>query len=189
MVLQRGRGHPLIEAVCPSGEAPPERVIDATLGLAKDALHVATVLGCPVTGLERVRLLCCLAEDGLAQLAREDRPWSAGARRVEVVEADAAVWLAAQPTASADVVFLDPMFPRPRPAAAGFELLRAVAWPAPLSPALLREATRVARRVVLKVPAGDPADAHSPDARAWTRRVSGTQLDYLVAERGGGPSR
>jgi len=187
IAIHRGALHPLARAVAPPGAAPVREVIDATLGLAKDAVHLAAVLGCRVVGLERSRLLVCLAEDGLARMAAERRPWSAGAGRVEVVEADATGHLAGRPDASVDVVYLDPMFPTPRKAAYGFDLLRRLAWPEPLTAGLLGEALRVARgRVVLKVPRGAQAEEMTPDPAVWTGRVEGTDLDYLIAERAAG---
>lgn len=177
--VARGRTHPLLRAVAPEAEPPPERVVDATLGQAKDALHLAAVLGCEVVGLERTPLLACLAEDGLARLiAAGEPPWAEAAARIEVINADAHTWLSAQPEASADVVYLDPMFRAPRPAAAGFDLLRALAWPAPLAPALLTQARRVARRrVVLKLPRGERPAPSLAEPSAWTH-VPGRELGF-----------
>lgn len=180
LVAKFGREHPLVRAVAPLDEPPPARVIDATLGLAKDAIHLAGILGCEVVGLERVRLLVCLAEDGLARLAGEGAAWSAGAARVRVEEADAREWFGRQPAASAEVVYLDPMFPRPAAAHQGWPVLRAIAWPEPLDAGLLAEARRVAsRRVVLKVPAGADPREYAPLPALWTR-VEGRKLDWLV---------
>ncbi len=181
--LHTGRRHPLLRAVAPADGAPVRHVVDATLGQAKDALHLAAVLGCRVTGLERAPLLACLAEDGLARFAaRGEAPWAEAAPRIAVEVADAETWLAERPAGSADVVYLDPMFPSPLEAGAGFDLLRALAHPAPLTPGLLAEARRVAaQRVVLKVPAGlRPADLEV-DPGVWSARVQGRRLDYLVA--------
>ncbi|MGE0709779.1 MAG: class I SAM-dependent methyltransferase [Planctomycetota bacterium] len=182
LVEQTGRAHPLLRAVAPLDEDPPETIVDATLGLAKDAIHMAGILGARVIGLERVRLLVCLAEDGLARLAAEGAAWSKGAARVEPHEADAREWLAAQPARSVDVVYLDPMFPRPVKSPWGFALFRTLADAAPLSEELLREALRVARRrVVLKVARGAEAAAAAPLPEVFTERVEGKRLDWLVA--------
>lgn len=168
-----GRAHPFLRSVAPEGEGV-ERVIDATLGLAKDALHVATFLECQVTGLEASPILACLCEDGLERL---DPYWEAGAERIEVVQTESCRWLEAQPANSADVVVLDPMFAAPRAAAAGFELLRELAHPAPLGPELLAAAARVGRKVVLKLPRGE----QPPRGFGTWSRLRGQSLDYFAA--------
>jgi hypothetical protein len=62
---------------------------------------------------------------------------------------DGRVFLREAPAASLDVVFLDPMFQRPRPAAPDFAALRLLADQTPLSAEDIIEARRVARRWVL----------------------------------------
>ena len=172
-VRHLGRTHPFLRSVAPPGEEV-ERVIDATLGLAKDALHLATFLECQVVGLEASSILACLCEDGLARL---DPYWSAGGARVEVVQAESCAWLEAQEPGSADVVVLDPMFAAPQGAAAGFDLLRALALEAPLSLPLVEAAARVAvRRVVLKLPRG----AQPPSGSGNWSRIRGQRLDYFA---------
>jgi len=168
-----GRAHPFLRSVAPPGEEV-ERVIDATLGLAKDALHLATFLECQVVGLETSSILACLCEDGLARLGPY---WSAGGARVEVVQTESRAWLDAQEPASADVVVLDPMFEAPQAAAAGFDLLRGLAHEAPLSLPLVEAAARVAtRRVVLKLPRG----AQPPPGSGTWSRIRGQRLDYFA---------
>ena len=64
--LHAGRQHPLIRAVAPS---PVTCILDATLGLAADALHLAAALGVPVTGTEINPVVFSLLEAGLARAA------------------------------------------------------------------------------------------------------------------------
>lgn len=184
--LKRSDGveHPLIRAVAPVGEAPLERVIDGTLGLAGDALHLAAMLGCPVVGVEANPALCCLVEDGLKRLgAAERRKWAAAARRIEVTCGQAEAYLASQPDASADVVYLDPMFRQPLASQPGFGLLRRLADHRPPTDALFAQAWRVARRrVVLKIRGADPPPDAAPPG-GWTRFERGQAVDYLVADR------
>ena len=66
--------------------------------------------------------------------------------------------LRAQPDPSADVVFFDPMFTRPRKSSTAFEVLRRYALHQPLDAQTLSEARRVARRqVIIKSGPGDTA--------------------------------
>jgi SAM-dependent methyltransferase len=124
---------------------PGESILDATLGLGADALVAAEAAGPGgrVVGVEASRPLAALVAEGLARL--EDP----AARRVEVVHADAAAFLAAQPPRSFDLVAFDPMFRHPRAEPPGFDLVRRLADPRPLTAETLAAARRVARRAVL----------------------------------------
>lgn len=74
-------------------------VVDATAGLGRDALVLAT-LGCPVVALERIPALAFLL-----QCAADD----CGDLALQVLCTEALAWLAAPPQAPT-VVYLDPMF-------------------------------------------------------------------------------
>jgi len=179
---QAGRGHPLLRALAPPDGAPLSRIVDATLGLAGDALFVATQLRLDVLGFEASPALASLLEEGLPRLASEPGAWSAGAARVTLRHGDATALLRTLPDDAVDAVYLDPMFETPLGAQAGFDLLRACAEGAPPSPELLAEAWRVAaRRVVMKVP-GTSAPPTSSAGPGWNRRVRGQAVDYLILE-------
>jgi hypothetical protein len=125
-----------------------DRVLDATLGLGADALVAAAAVGGrgAVVGLEASPLLAALTGAGLARLADE------AARRVTVLHADAAAWLAraaAERPRSFEVVVFDPMFRHGRAEPPGFDLVRRLGDPRPLAPATLAAARRVARRWVV----------------------------------------
>jgi len=126
--------------------APGESVLDCTLGLAADALVAARAVGPSgrVVGLEKSLALFALISAGL-------RSHETGARscRVEARLGDAAEFLERQPSASFDCVLFDPMFARPRRSSPAFEMMRRYADPSPLTPGMLAEARRVARRVVV----------------------------------------
>ena len=127
---------------------PGDAVVDATLGLAADALVCAHVVGPTgrVLGVEASRALYLLVSEGLG--AAPPPPTSCP---VEVRFGDAREVLAGLPPGSADVVLLDAMFERPRAAGPAFELLRRHAVAEPLGPELVAAARRVARRwVVIK---------------------------------------
>lgn len=125
---------------------PGETVLDATLGLANDALIAARAVGPKgrVVGLEKSRALFAVVSEGLARWTPDE-----DSCRVEPVQADAAEYLRQLPSHSVDVVLFDPMFARPRKAQPGFEMLRRHADETPLSLEVLNEARRVARRAVV----------------------------------------
>jgi len=139
---ERDTRDPFLEA---ADLRPGEAVLDCTLGLAADALVAAVAVGEAgrVVGLESSPALALLAAEGLARLALP------AARRIEVRQADAAGALAALPDRSFDLVCFDPMFRHARAQPPGFDLVRRLGDPRPLSPETLAQARRVARRAVL----------------------------------------
>lgn len=173
--LTDGRAHPFMRAIL-GGDARVQSVIDGTLGLANDALHIATVLECSVRGIEGSPLLHALLEEGLPRLARTGWPH---ASRISVEHALALDALRACPDHSVDVVSLDPMMSRPRKSAPSFSLLRDFAVNERASSELLHEAARVARRrVVLKLGRGAPLPAESP--YAFEHFEPGARVTYWV---------
>lgn len=126
--------------------APGESVLDCTLGLAQDALVAARAVGPEgrVVGLEKSLALFAVVSEGLR--AHEHGPRSC---RIEALHADAADFLAAQPAGAFDCVLFDPMFERPGRSQPSFEVLRRFADHASLTPEVLAQARRVARRVVV----------------------------------------
>jgi len=141
--IAKGRAEDPLQRV---GElAPGERVLDATLGLAQDARVAARLVGSGglVLGVESSLPLAVFAD---ATIRRESMPESA---RIEVRHAESSALLAEMPARSVDVVLLDPMFGRALAAQPGFEMLRRLADPSPLTHGTLDAARRVARRVVL----------------------------------------
>lgn len=127
---------------------PGDSVLDATAGLAADALVCARAVGPSgrVLGVEAALPLWILVSEGLARL-----PVDPGSSRIELVHGRARDVLKGQASRSVDVVLFDPMFDRPRRSSPSFELLRAHALHEPLDEETLAQARRVARRwVVLK---------------------------------------
>lgn len=122
-----------------------DAVLDATLGLAADALVAAEAVGPRgrVVGLEASPALAAWVAEGLRRLAHP------AASRIEVRAAEHAAALAELPERSFDVVVFDPMFRHARAAPGGFDALRALADARPLTPAALARAQRVARRHVV----------------------------------------
>lgn len=123
-----------------------DTVVDATLGLAGDALVCARVVGPTgrVLGVEASWPLWLIVSEGLARW-----PGFPGSCRIEAVHGRARDVLARLPSRGADVVTFDPMFDRPKRSTPPFELLRAHALHEPLDLDTLAEARRVARRWVV----------------------------------------
>ena len=124
---------------------PGDALLDATLGMGMDALVAAAAVGAAgrVLGAEASPALAALTGEGMGRCALP------AARRVEVVHADASALLATLPARSFDVVAFDPMFRFGRAGASGFDLVRRLADPRPLTPETLARARRVARRWVV----------------------------------------
>jgi hypothetical protein len=133
---------PFLEA---AGLRRGDLVLDCTCGLGADALVAAGAIGPEgrVVALESSRALAAWTGEGLRRFPEE------AARRVEVLAAEHTAWLAAQPAASFDVVLFDPMFRHARAEPGGFDVIRRLSDPRPLSPEALQAARRVARRWVL----------------------------------------
>lgn len=124
---------------------PGDTVLDATLGLGRDALVMAAA-GATVQGLEGVALLAAFAEAGLRAVGG-----AAGkvAPRVKVTLGPHATLLAGFPAQSVDVVYFDPMFTDDVEMPPEYQLFRALADHTPLGRAEVEQALRVARRAVI----------------------------------------
>ncbi len=180
-----GLEHPLLRALAPPQAKPVNHVIDATVGLAQDALQIAGIMGATVHGIEASAPVSCLLEEGLARMAAQThRGFAKGASQITVQHGQAAEVLASMDTHSAPVVYLDPMFDTPLAAESRFDVFRHLAQHRPLDSALLEQAHRVAeRRVVLKVPGASPEPTLKAPGPGWNRRVRGRAVDYLVIEK------
>lgn len=174
--LTTGRAHPYLRAV--TGGEEVDSVLDGTLGLANDALHVATVLGCRVRGVEASPVLHALLEEGVPRLARTGWPRAA---LIGIELGNTLDVLTRCETGSVDVVTLDPMMSRAKKSAPSFSLLREFAHAERASLELLLQASRVARRrVVLKLGKGAPLPAGCPITFARFER--GAHVTYWVHE-------
>ncbi|MFL5426582.1 MAG: class I SAM-dependent methyltransferase [Myxococcales bacterium] len=142
--MRGGEGDPLITA---AKLMAGDRVLDATLGLAQDALVAAEVTGEAVEGLEASPVLAAFVVAALRRLpstaARE------AAARISVRCADHRAALKELPAKSFDVVLLDPMFRTAADSNPLFDLLRRHGEHAPVDAQTLKAAQRVARRGVL----------------------------------------
>lgn len=184
--LQQGLVHPFLRAV--RGEVAGRgedvgSIVDATLGLANDAVHLAALTGATVRGIEKSPWLYALLEEGLPRIARGREVWAAAAGRVSAENGDSADVLGAAEDDSVDVVVIDPMMSRAKKNAPSFDLLRDFATMDRASPRLLREAWRVARRrVVLKLGKGAPLPVNR--SIEFPRNAAGAHVTYWVHEKG-----
>jgi 16S rRNA (guanine1516-N2)-methyltransferase len=152
------RRQPLARAI---GKA--QIVVDATAGLAQDALRLA-LMGFRVTAIERSRVVAALVADGLKRL---------GARhalhdRLRLLPGDARELLPAL-TPRPEVVYLDPMFPEKRRSSAAvrkeLKWLRDLVGDDTDALELFEAAHRVASyRVVVKRPDHAPPLVPNPAA-------------------------
>lgn len=168
--LLNGGTDPMVEAM---GLEPGMTLLDATLGMGSDAIVSSFVAGPEgrVVGLEAVRELAFLARRGMATYQGPTRAVEEAMRRIEVLHADHADFLAAAPAGSYDVVYLDPMFRDPVARSSAMAPWRLLADPRPLHPAVIAEARRVARRrVVLKERKGSPVFDELAAQRVINRR-------------------
>ncbi len=124
---------------------PADEVLDCTFGLGADSLVCAHVVGAKgrVLGLEKSFPLAALAQVSVDSVRT---PVSAP---ILIECADARERLSQLPARSFDVVLFDPMFAKPQTAAPHFDMFRRYACHDALTPQMLEDARRIARRYVL----------------------------------------
>ncbi len=149
-----GRGQPLAKAIgLKQGQSP--RVIDATAGFGRDAFVLAS-LGCEVTMLEQNPVMSLLLADALKR-AQATAEIVDIAERMRLEQTDAVDYLQ-QTTTTADVIYLDPMYPSREKSALvkkDMQLLHQLVGADTNSAALLAVARQKAlKRVVVKRPKG-----------------------------------
>ncbi len=109
-----GNGQAIAKAIGVSGKFCPQ-VLDLTAGLGGDAF-VLSSLGCHVTMLERNPIIHSLLADGLLRARQHadegDSELAAIMARISLIEGNSTDYLQHNANVvSADVVYLDPMFP------------------------------------------------------------------------------
>lgn len=136
----------------------PIRVVDATAGFGQDSALMAA-LGCSVVAVERSPVVAALLRDGLERARFEDESFRQQLNLIQVFEGEASQYLESlSPEQAPEVVFLDPMFSKPKKSAKSpkeMQLLQEL-LPAPSAEdeeKLLQVALKTARdRVVIKRP-------------------------------------
>ena len=142
--LKRGGSDHLAQAC---GFRTGMRVLDCTLGLAADAVVASFLVGPEgkVVGLEASPVLYWAVSQGLKTYAIDDPDITASPRLGKAEEL-----LPTFPADSFDVVYFDPMFRKPVGNSASMQPLRPASYHKPLDPSMIREALRLAPRVVVK---------------------------------------
>lgn len=150
----------------------PLRVVDGTAGFGKDSMMILS-LGFEVTAVERSQEVMSVLEDGIERARREDVGMKKALEKLTIVRADAREYLAALKVEERpDVVYLDPMFDKPKKKAKSpkeMQLLQELLGrpPTPEEEMQLFDAafTAAKKRVVVKRPikarALKPSPAHS----------------------------
>lgn len=163
--VANGPHHPLIRAL-----GPVRRVLDGTLGLAGDALHIAAATGAVVEGSEASPWVAELTRAGLAGLSTSR--WADAAARVRPHAATSEAL--AERVGPVDAAFVAPMFETPARAAPGFEIFRRIADHRPIDDATWAALRAIAPRIVVRVEKG--AGAPMSDME----RLAGRAVDYWV---------
>ena len=132
--------------------------LDATLGLASDALTASCVLGkngvCK--GLEKSKIIFVLVKEGLDFYSEQYPVFREAAGRIGIRHCDNIEYLRTCRPGQYDVVYFDFMFTEPISASKGIQMIRDYAAKDRLSPLCFEEAKRVAgRSVVVKCDRGD----------------------------------
>lgn len=159
-----GKKQPLARAIGLSSKVTPN-VIDATAGYGRDSFVLAS-LGCEVMMIERSPIMAALLKDGLERAAKEPEIAEIIAR-MSVINADAIAQL--NESKPVQVIYLDPMYPEKKKAAAvkkEMRLLQQLAGPDLDSVSLLEAALKKAtKRVVVKRPKGaSPIDGQQANS-------------------------
>lgn len=128
-----------------------DQIVDATLGLASDALRMSLLLGKSgrIYGTEENAIMALLTREGLKALSSEETLIGAAAGRIEVTCAHHLSYLKALDSKSVSAVYFDPMFKAPKGSSHSINAFRGLAHHEALSKEALEEATRVAVKAVV----------------------------------------
>lgn len=175
LVRSAGKSQPLAKAVG-AAKSPPY-VLDATAGLGKDTLFLATV-GCRVLALEKNPLVFALLEDGYRRGLEDSLVGEILRERVQFALGDSTEYLEnVKPQEAPDVVYLDPMFPESKKSALPkkeMQIFRALIKEKIDEPRLFEAAIAKAKiRVVVKRPSSS-----EPLAEPITHRFDGKMVSY-----------
>ena len=167
-----------------TGLSPGDKLLDCTLGFASESALASLVIGetGQVIGLESVPELAAVARIGVQEFPLPNAVLRAALRRVQVVTANHTDYLRGCGACSFDVVYFDPFFEkRLAGSEASVSPLFIFGNPAPLDPAAIAEACRVARRsVVIKHPRQEPLPAEVSARVTGTVGSRKSQLVYSV---------
>ncbi len=160
-----------------------DSVLDCNLGLAQDALMAAFVSKRKVVGVEKDPVIFEIVKRGLRKYEPKGKLKFAEVafKLIEPVCGDNYGFLKKQPDKSYDVVYFSPMFIKPKWHCSVMAPFREVAVKDFVSPQVLKEAERVARkRVVIKVNKG--VKELFPYLSDYSLKSSSTNVEYLFKE-------
>ncbi len=130
---------------------PGTKILDCTLGLGSDAIveSFATGAAGKVIALESNPIVAEIVRHGLKNFSGDSPHILEAMRRIEVITTDHFEYLKNAETNSFDVVYFDPMFERPLTKSSGINPLRSLADNRRLNPEIVKEARRVAKKLVV----------------------------------------
>lgn len=150
--LQQGKPDHLLKAL---NLIPGDTLLDCTAGLCGDALTAAWFLQSAVTAWEADKLIYAVTQYGLANYEEKAPDLKVAMHRINLHNKDYVNCLPELPEESFSVIYFDPMFDHSVKGSSTMESLRCFARTEPLTPELLNQALRAAKkRVVVKVRAG-----------------------------------
>ena len=146
--MERGERDSLVE-VCGLGEGMS--CLDATLGLASDALTMSYAVGSSgkCTGVEKSRSIYILVKEGLACYAELNPNLRDTISRIDIHNGDNLEFMQSCPDKSYDAVYFDFMFESPNAKSHGIKVIREHAVGDKMTERHIDEAVRVARRSVV----------------------------------------
>ncbi len=137
-----------------SGIEAGMKVLDGTLGLGTDALLSAWAVGDTgkVVALEGSKAIFSIVDFSLHKIGQGgDDLLAELARRIEVKQIEFSAYSKVQETNTFDIVYLDPMFDKPRGKSIGIQPIRLWAFDQLLTAETAREAFRLCkRRMIIK---------------------------------------
>lgn len=148
-IVRRARGE-VDRMIRVGGIREGDTVVDATLGMAADAMVLSAAVGRTgrVIGLEHSVYVAQM----LQAVQHFGSPYPEAAQylaQVDIIQANHCAWLAKQADDSVDVVYFDPMFRSPNEESAALSPLRLFADREQLQEEAIAQAKRVARRAVM----------------------------------------
>ena len=173
-----GRPDRLIRALAP---VEGLRVLDANLGMGRDALVIAANGAREVVGLEIDPIICALTREGLTILQSEGGPLASYPSTIRCVHTCQREYLRRCASDAFDVVYFSPMFITPSFQSSDMKGLRQVAagsWP---DAETLSEALRVAPKMVMKLEFGRHPPLPPP---RHIYRKKNSRLVFAVYDRG-----
>ncbi len=180
-----GRQQSLARAVGIKGQ-PALTVIDATAGLGRDAFILAS-LGCQVRLIERSPLIHALLADGLHRALAVPEIAAIVRARMHLISGDAQGFLAQFDFRGAEVIYLDPMFPKKDKSSLvkkESQVLRQLIGSDPDADKLLTLAlSKAQRRVVVKRPRLAPFLVNKSPSFSLSGKSSRFDI-YLTAKPG-----